>query len=136
MDTVFKTAILIDDDSVNNYLSSKIIKRLKICSDIKIAANGREGLDLVIDSCQENGNCPDLILLDLNMPIMDGHEFLEEYSKIKSNFPREVLIVVLTTSSHQEDIAKVKKYNVAGFINKPLSEEKVLAFVNENFPEN
>ena len=125
MPASFNCTILIDDDQISNYITEKIIKKFKISEHIKIAFNGLDGLQIVLDTAKNNLNCNILVLLDLNMPVMSGLEFLKEFSTYAVEIKNQVKIVVLTTSSHESDMAKVEKYQIQGYINKPFTEEKL-----------
>ena len=89
-----------------------------------VAHNGQEALDLLQQHCQHaTTECPALILLDIKMPVMDGFQFLEAYDQLP-NLQKQV-IVMLTTPLHPQDLDRVQKLNIAGFLSKPLTEEKI-----------
>ena len=117
--------LLIDDDNICNYLHEKIIRRLNITPEIKIATNGEEALRTIKDHISEFNEAPQLILLDLKMPVMDGFEFLK---KLKEEEPQACFnsdIIVLTTSAHPQDLEKISKIRKTTFYNKPLTEKNV-----------
>lgn len=131
-----KCALLVDDDSINNFVNQTLIAKLNITGNVITALNGEEALKHVRQYCSVSDRCcPDLILLDINMPVMDGFDFLEEYSKLDFSNKNQVVIIVLTTSSNPKDIEKIEQYKVNGFINKPLTEEKLRNILQIHFPD-
>jgi CheY-like chemotaxis protein len=127
----FEQILLIDDDTVNNFLNLRIIKSFGLSQNIKTFLNGEEAIHFLEWHCiQEGKKCPDLILLDLNMPIMNGFEFLNIYNKLK--FKKDhVEIVILTSSQDDRDVKKVKSYGIHHYLNKPLITENLQSFLDE-----
>ncbi|MDQ3535982.1 MAG: response regulator [Bacteroidota bacterium] len=116
---------LVDDDETSNFLNTLLIRSMKITDKVEISKNGKEALTKFVALKQLDKEWPELVLLDLNMPVMDGFEFLEEYCKLYAEEQEQTKIVMLTSSNSPKDIDKAKKYNIAGYINKPLTEEKL-----------
>jgi len=122
--------LLIDDNDTSNFLNQRLLKRVQLTDNIKVLSNGKQALDyLVTLSQQANSHAtqhtkPELILLDINMPVMDGFEFLELYQELPADFRQDILIAILSTSSHPEDTGKASAYN-AYYITKPLTIEKI-----------
>ncbi len=127
----FNKVLLVDDDKINNYINLRLIRRIGLSEEIIVTNNGQEAITY-LKNCEKNEQ-PTLILLDINMPVMDGFEFLEEYEKLKGNTVERPMIVVLTTSTNTNDIKKVESSPIAaGYINKPLTEENLLGFIRRN----
>lgn len=125
---------LIDDDSINNYINARLIKRIGISEELAISLNGKEALSYLKKLIAENKKCPSLILLDINMPVMDGFEFVEAFQKLNFNNKQEVVIVMLTTSENSKDIERVKENpKIADFLNKPLTEDKIAKVLEKHF---
>jgi len=125
--------LLVDDDSINNFINEKLLKKLGCADKISITTNGEEAITFLKDICQNNAAlCPELILLDINMPVMDGFEFLERYKELKFPNKGSVIIVMLTTSTNPNDTAKLNE-SVAGYVNKPLTEEKLKEVLEKYF---
>ncbi len=119
--------LLVDNDSVNNFLNARLLKKLEIANEINVALNGKEA----INHLNKSDSCPELILLDINMPVMDGFEFLNSYKTHTSSDP---VIVVLTTSSNENDIRKLENHpSVMGYLNKPLTAEKINLVMEKHF---
>ncbi len=127
----FQKILLVDDDAVANFLSESALQEMNLSEQVHISHNGEEALNYIIEHCSKDtsntGNCPDLIFLDINMPVMDGFQFLEEFEKIPTFYKKPVKIVMLTSSSANADIEKARKFNVEGYIVKPLCPEKIEA---------
>lgn len=130
----FKRILLVDDDNTSNMLTSMIIADMEISEGVDVATNGEEALSHLINHCSikennENGQCPELILLDINMPIMDGFEFLEAYSK-RGDICNNIPVVMLSSSNNTKDHERASSFNVKGYIVKPLDEEKLQQLLN------
>ncbi len=116
-----KRVLLIDDDPIQNLINSKMIKKVNPNIELSVAENGQEAAD----SCFTNDqNLPETIFLDINMPIMDGWEFLDFLSG--SNLEARPNIYMLSSSVSPEDVKKSESNPlVKGFITKPLSLKKL-----------
>ena len=129
MDIKFSKVLLVDDDKINNFLTGEIISSLNIAEEVIILTDGQQTLDYLIDldksefSEAENA----LILLDLNMPVMDGFEFLEEFGK--KHLKGKYEIVVLTSSDNQRDKEKIEKLKVEKLISKPITGGKNISSI-------
>lgn len=130
-----RCTLLVDDDPATNYLNRKLLERLGITEQIKVATNGREALQVLISSCGEDLSpaCPALIFLDINMPVMGGFEFLEAYGELPLAQQQAIVIVMLTTSLHPNDVQRAAQLPVAGFLSKPLTAEKVAQVLTDYF---
>ena len=125
--------LLIDDDPDDNYYHQIIINKMNIVNQIDIAINGIEAIAFLKI---ESRIPPDLIFLDLNMPKMNGWEFLEQYKNLDLAQKAKVLIVILTTSANPDDIQRAKEIQeVTGFETKPLSKEMLTEILQDHFPE-
>ena len=103
---------MVDDDPIQNLITSQLISNQLDTQDYMVFNNGEEVLKEI-----ENGNRPTVILLDINMPIMDGWEFLKNYKKFKN----KASVVLLTSSINSEDMNKSKEYDfVKGYYTKPV----------------
>jgi CheY-like chemotaxis protein len=118
---------LVDDDEINNFISIKLIKKALLNTDITACLNGKFAIDQLLEiSHKDPAKLPDYILLDINMPIMNGWEFLEEYEKFKIDPQHKTKIFIISSSVFSNDISKAKSYPlVKDFISKPLNIEKI-----------
>jgi CheY-like chemotaxis protein len=129
--------LLVDDDEPTNFLNKMILEDVDCADTIEVAESGLSALSF-LESASENGSqsSPDLIFLDINMPAMNGWEFLEQYSNLDQQRKANVVIVMLTTSLNPDDRAKASKMpDVSGFETKPLTPEKLQAILKKYFPE-
>lgn len=131
----FSSILLVDDDYASNYLTEIVIQDLAISDSIHLATNGKEALQFVRTHCVEAPypQCPQLIFLDINMPVMDGFEFMEAFEKLldQQSLPS---VVLLTSSTNARDIEKSKIYRIAAYVEKPLTEEKLRQLLSELGP--
>jgi len=117
-----KNVLLVDDDYIFNFLSQSILERLGITNEVYTALNGKEALGLLGNDTQRRF-IPDVILLDLNMPIMDGFTFLEAFKKLNLPDKEKVTIIVVTSSEDPDDIMKARRMGVDHYIPKPVTEK-------------
>jgi CheY-like chemotaxis protein len=130
--------LLIDDDLAGNAFHSIIIHQSQTCHVVKTASNGIKALDYFSASknSPENFPSPDLVFLDINMPKMNGFEFLDEYRKLSHTLPHLPVIVMLSTTSNPEDVRRVQEYReVAEFLNKPLTTDVIQQVIRKHFLE-
>ena len=131
--------LVIDDDEPTNYFNQMIVEQAGCTEKIKVAQSGQEALDYLATSvelaCQDDTfPCPDLIFLDINMPAMDGWEFLEQYRQLKKERRNQVIVVMLTTSLFQEDMIRAQGIpEITAFENKPLTPEKLKKILMSHF---
>ncbi len=133
--------LLIDDNPHTNYFNKKLIQKYEFASQVYSVENGKEGIDFLTKQgrfSEPNEQCPnpDLILLDINMPVMDGWDFLNEYQKLTKTQKAKILIIMLTTSPNADDAEKAHAISdVIGFERKPLHEEKLRQVIEKYFSE-
>lgn len=124
------TVCIIDDDPIFRFGTKKIMESVQFCENFLVYKNGKEAFDDLAEKLKMNIDIPDVILLDLNMPIMDGFQFLDELVKIPNaaNIP----IYIVSSSVDSRDIEKAKTYDlVTNYIIKPFSVSKVQALLEE-----
>jgi CheY-like chemotaxis protein len=125
---------IIDDDVIYQTIINKLIKKSGVFSTHSSFMNGKEAIT-TLDNTLKNNNefIPDIILLDINMPVMDGWEFMDEIKKIKSKFNKKIIIYIVSSSIALEDRNKSKTFtDIIGYIPKPISVEDLITIVESN----
>lgn len=120
-----KNLLLVDDDSVSNFISTKTLERMAIADDIHTALNGEQALNLFSGHYRDTNSFPDVILLDLNMPVMDGFDFLKAFSRLDIPARDRITIIVVSSSMHPDDIRQAKDLGADGYMSKPLTPQSL-----------
>lgn len=128
-----KSIILIDDDNTTNFLNKRIIEKLDVADKILIFKNGLEALNYFKELADPDYSKSSLIILDINMPVMNGFEFLEHYNALSEDKKAKKLIVMLTTSAIESEKDLALKYKVSDFLSKPLTSEKIMKVITTYF---
>lgn len=120
-----KNVLLIDDDHGFNFLNSRLLKKLNIIDNIHVCSSGVSALRRLEELYQQNGEVPDLVLLDIRMPIMDGFAFLKALETLPSGIRDRVKVAMLTSSVNDEDFTRSFQFpQVVDYIEKPLDPGK------------
>ncbi|QHS58074.1 response regulator [Chitinophaga agri] len=127
--------LLIEDDEATNFINQMVIKRLDCAEHVHVSWNGADALDY-LKHCTITTAAPppELILLDINMPGLNGWEFLEEYTKLKNDAGNNIVVVMLTTSLNPEDKHRATANpHVTAFKNKPLTPSLMEEILSQHF---
>jgi len=117
-----KHACIIDDDSIFVYGMKRIMNEIDFCDEIIVYTNGESALNELGSLVREGKKLPDVILLDLNMPVLDGWEFLDDFVKIPNHNQDHLSLYILSSSINPSDIEKAKNYSIVNnFISKPVT---------------
>ena len=117
---------IIDDDDIYRFTIIQSAKFSKIEHKTSVFPNGEEAITCITDNLNNPENLPHLILLDIDMPIMDGFQFLKDYQAIESKLSRPISIYMVSSSVDPEDIEKAKSYtSVVDYLSKPLKSDKL-----------
>lgn len=129
------SVLLVDDDATANFLNSLLLDSLGVAEQVLVAENGAEALQLLVHACTAPGHgpCPVLILLDVNMPVMNGFAFLEAFQQLAPAQQRATAVVMLTTSMHSNELARIQELPIAGLVSKPLTRAKVNTILQLHF---
>src|SRR5690606_5590808 len=117
--------LLIDDDPISNFLTERLLLKMQASDDVKIALNGIQALQMLEEHSSRGNQCPELILLDINMPVMSGIDFLHLLKQMNFSVSEKTNIVVLSTSTHHKDQKQINELGVKHILQKPLTEEKL-----------
>lgn len=123
----YKHVMIIDDNELDNFINSKIIESSMFSKKIYVNTNGKSGLEFLENLIKTLGDdfesiYPEVIFIDLNMPILDGFQLLEAINKINNKTLNKSKLVVLTSSAHPDDNKKTKSINESViYLNKPLT---------------
>lgn len=124
-----KTILLIDDNELDNYISRTVLEQENFCETIIEQNSALKALDFLKGTAADPEQIPDIIFLDIKMPIMDGFGFLKEFEKLPGNVKKKSKIVMLSSSLNSKDIEKANNDpHVIKFISKPLTPEQLHSF--------
>jgi CheY-like chemotaxis protein len=119
-----KLTYIVDDDKLTTKLSTMLLSRTHFSEEIISFLNPQLALDTLLRNSNETSKLPDVILLDLNMLVLDGWQFLDEFLLLP--IQKKIAIFIVTSSIDATDIAMVKKYSIVkDYIMKPLTNEKI-----------
>lgn len=129
----YYAVMLIDDNEIDNLINQKMIEAANLTEHIYIHTGGRSAIEFLknMEKIHSDINrvLPQVVFLDIDMPLMDGFQFLDEFDKLSEKTKAECSIVMLTSSINPQDVDKSKKYDyVKRYINKPLSQENLEKF--------
>jgi len=130
--------LLIDNLEADNYFHGYLLKDAGVCNHLKIATSGFEAIAYLKNASERDPDgtfpVPDLIFLDINMPKMNGFDFLEAYEKLHEKLKSSVVMAILTTSLNPEDRIRALQYHeIKEFLIKPLTLEVVHQFIEKHF---
>jgi CheY-like chemotaxis protein len=127
--------LLIDDDTIYQFVSCKTLESTGYISKIKVCSNGQEAYKFLEANMRNTDELPDVILLDVNMPVMNGWQFLDAFKYLKPNLSREVQVFIVTSSMNDQDKEYSKRYScVQDYIVKPLAKDKISEILSHAIP--
>ena len=119
--------LVVDDDDVNLYIMTRLVERTAYKTNMITKTDGNAGIDYLKELIENNEPLPSLILVDINMPVSDGWEFLDNYRQL--TIQQNIDVYILTSSVFDIDIERSKEYEfLSGFISKPITVEKLDEF--------
>jgi CheY-like chemotaxis protein len=130
--TTLKTLTLVDDDDIFVFLTTKIIEQTNLVDLIKVFGNGLDAINFLKENKNNVDALPDIILLDLSMPIMNGWQFLEEYNKLNPTIGKKITIYICSSSISPDDITRAKTISeVSDYIIKPITKDKLIDLIKK-----
>ena len=113
---------IIDDDPIHQRIAQIMITKHQLYDEFVSYTEAGKALEVLEENLADSDFLPDVILLDLNMPVIDGWDFLESFENIRSSLAKEIKIFIVSSSVDEKDISRSQSYaSVKGFISKPLS---------------
>lgn len=132
-----RSVLLVDDDEATNFINKLLINKVNLTDELVTTYNGKEAVDFLQKRGGEQAtgsyHVPDLILLDINMPVMDGFGFLKEFETLDLPGKKNIVIAVLSTSLNPSDLEKVKDFGVTDFLSKPLTKTTLQNLVEKHY---
>jgi len=122
-----KKILLVDDESIFNFLHKRMLELAGLVDEIHISLNGVQALDFLTTNLA--GNLPDVILLDLSMPVMDGLSFIDTFNQLDVPNKEKISIVVITSSLAERDRLRAKELGIKHYLVKPVDQEELCAAV-------
>jgi len=123
---------IIDDDEIYNYLLKRIVQKVDFIQETLFFENGQIALDYLSEFKSEPEKLPDLILLDINMPVLDGWQFMEEYIKLIPDLNKPIPVYISSSSNDEEDYKRALSiHQVSDYVLKPINEEILQQLVSQ-----
>jgi CheY-like chemotaxis protein len=123
------TFLLIEDNAIDQLVTKQLLRKTIGVETINVVDNGKDALQWITNNKEKLDNCL-IILLDINMPVMNGFQFLAEYEVLPDPVKKQTLIFMLSSTLNNDDLDKIKKSNcVKTLLSKPLSIQKLMQFL-------
>ena len=123
---------IIDDDHIFIYGVKRLIEETSFCDDLIVYQNGQDALNELKEKASQGEDLPSIIFLDLNMPMMTGWEFLDEYLQIENRDPTDSKVYIVSSSIDPKDLLRIKDYNVIrNYILKPVTSDDLQNIIIE-----
>lgn len=121
---------IVDDDDIYQFTIKKTIQSLNYAKSVLAFSDGEEALQFMMDNISNEEELPDIILLDINMPIMDGFQFMDEFIKIKPKLSKKITIYMASSSVDETDIKKAHQISeISDYIIKPIKQGKIKSII-------
>jgi CheY-like chemotaxis protein len=136
MNPKLNNIMLIDDSEADNFIHQRILRKADVSHNIIVKKSGQDALDFLISEGADGSKpAPELIFLDINMPGMNGWEFLEHYRNLQREEKAGIIVCLLTTSVAEADKERAKgQPQIKSYLHKPLTEAVINSILNEYFP--
>lgn len=125
----FNSVLLIDDDEINNFIITRMFKKMNISENVNIVTSGTKALKYMKELVVSGEDIPSLVLVDMHLPDMKGIELLVELKKLTIEFS-QMNIIPISNGVHPSDQVKLQEIGLNGYVLKPISYEKIQDFLN------
>jgi CheY-like chemotaxis protein len=126
----YKKVLLVDDNEIDNFINERMITSSGFAEKVIVKTSSDDAIKYLLDNQEQEDQLPEIVFLDLNMPVKDGFTFLEDFKKANEQVRNKCKVVVLSSSISPDDINKASTdRHVFKYVNKPLS-EKYLDAIN------
>jgi CheY-like chemotaxis protein len=119
--------LLVDDQPIFNFISTKVLQGLGVEDEIHGVQDGHQAIELITEYASSSRTIPRLILVDINMPVMDGFEFIRAFQKLAFPDKDRINIVILSSSMSPSDRETATALGIKHFLTKPISEPELLS---------
>ena len=124
---------IIDDDPIHQRIAQIMISKHNLFDEYFSYTEAQKALDFLQENKKNEETLPDVILLDLNMPVIDGWDFLETFETLVNEFNKNIRVFIVSSSVDEKDLLRSKSYvGVKGFISKPLSPDIIRSIIETN----
>ncbi len=124
---------LVDDDQTTNFLNKRLIESKGVADKVLIFKNGEEAINHFSKLDESSELRPQLVLLDINMPIMNGFEFLDAYKELSDTQKADQIVVMLSSSEQPNDKAEAQKRGIEEYLSKPLTEDNLKTILEKYY---
>lgn len=129
-----KNACIIDDDEIFRFILEKQIKNQNLAENIMCFENGREAIDYIKTNRLENDSLPDVIFLDINMPTMDGWDFVTEYNELKKQIIKDATVFMISSSVDDRDIRRANDSGIiTEYVTKPVDKQQIHDLMKKDY---
>jgi CheY-like chemotaxis protein len=123
---------LIDDDDIYQFLLKKELRHTNLVERINLFSDGRKAMEYFKENLDNQDTLPDVIFLDINMPIMNGWRFLEEFKSLKNHINKKIIIYMVSSSFDDRDVKRSQEYSeVTDYIIKPVKRSNLISVLED-----
>ncbi|WP_232758553.1 response regulator [Flavobacterium sp. ALD4] len=122
---------IVDDDPIFQFIAKRFIKSFESVNQMLIFSDGKDAMDFLYFNINDKDKLPDIIFLDINMPVMNGWQFLNKYIELKSKIEKKIIIYIVSSSNNPDDFIQAQSiHEVTDYIVKPIDREKYTSILN------
>jgi CheY-like chemotaxis protein len=122
---------IIDDDTIFQFIGKRFIESLESVDKTLVFSDGKDAIDYLYFNVNDTDKLPDIIFLDINMPVMNGWQFLNRYIQFKSEIEKKILIYIVSSSNNPDDFIQAKSiFEVTDYLVKPVNRDKYASILH------